>query len=113
MKEREVIDLIVLLSGINTVKSINIKEEKVIMNFPIPLRPSVIKLITEVLDPFAERATSNKEEKKDSLAKGVSTFLSDMIDEGILSSARRVSQQNSHGKDFEKGKEVIENETRT
>lgn len=85
-ESRKAADLMMILSGALTQTSINKGEEKISMNFPIPLRPTVVKFLTESL----EHLVGKGEEK---LVEGVGAFLSDIIDEGMLSMIKAAKKE--------------------
>ncbi len=83
---QKVADHIMKLSGAITQISIIKGEEKISMNFPIPLRPTIVKFLTRSL----ERLVGKREEK---LVEGIGAFLSNIIDKGMLSMTKAVKEK--------------------
>ena len=88
----EFIDILIMKAGLATFQSMKRNESRSIINISLELRPSVIAEITEGLEVLI-LDQCKEEEKQEKLTKGFSLFLSDAIDQGIISSCRQVAEK--------------------
>ena len=61
-------------------------------NLSLNIRPSVLAVVTETLDRWLPDQLEEKE-RQIRLTKGISVFLSDMIDAGTVLSAQRIAKE--------------------
>ncbi|MCK4498916.1 hypothetical protein KAU11_00290 [Candidatus Babeliales bacterium] len=85
-------NIIIMEAGIMTLRSKKVEEPTMTFNLSLNIRPSVLAVITERLDRWLPDQLEEKE-KQARLTKGISLFLSDMIDSGIVLSAHEIAKE--------------------
>ena len=85
-------DIIIMEAGIMTLRSKKAEEPTMTFNLSLNIRPSVLAAVTKILDKWLPDQLEEKE-KQARLTKGISLFLSDMIDSGIVLSAHEIAKE--------------------
>jgi len=88
---QKIAEAIIICAANATQKSKRTGEDLKIFNIDLLLKPSVLKVLTQMLSPLT--VGKPKKEGQDDLSKAVSLFLSDMIDAGILCRALDISKK--------------------
>lgn len=96
MKNEDVIsmfvDTIIMKAGMATLRSMKTKEPRSLINIPLELRLSVVAEVTEGIEALISDQLEEKERQK-KLTEGLGIFLSDAIDQGLISTCRRMVDQ--------------------
>lgn len=102
----EFMDNFIVKAGLAVLVSRKIKEPFVTFELSILLKPSLLKTLTEGLEPIQNPSLS-KEEREKSLSQGIAAFLHDAIEEGILFKATKIADRKL--KEMGQSESIIQN----
>ena len=86
------VDIIIMRAGMATLRSMKTKEPRSLINIPLELRPSVVAEVTEGIEALISDQLEEGE-KQEKLTEGLGIFLSDAIDQGLISTCHRIVDQ--------------------